>query len=289
MNDYSGKFRQAERMARNKLCYEKCFCPKLRAKNECDNCSVFASLRDYYLAYEIGAEPLDSIGRWSWEDIAKIAESGKAEAMFSLGDEKRVILNNGEAITVVIIGFNHDNLADGSKAGITFALKEVMRDEFRMNAQDTNKGGWRESEMRTVYLEHVFQLLPFELQKRIKPVVKITGVGGVGWLGDVEQTIDKLFLFSGNEVDGKQEYVDNGLVGAFYGPEDWAAPNEGKQYSYFVDYKNHIVHRNGERVDWWLRSPHIGNDTYFCCIDRGGEMQCVGANCHGGVRFGFCV
>ncbi len=289
MDDYLERVRQAERMARNKLCYEKCFCPKFKAKSECDNCPVFVSLRDYYLTYVIGTEPLDSISRWSWEDIAKISESGKAEELFSLGDEKRITLNNGEVATVVIIGFNHDNLADGNKAGITFALKEVLRDEFRMNGENTNKGGWRTSEMRTIYLQQVLRLLPIELQKHIKPVVKTTGVGGVGWLGNVEQTIDKLFLFSGNEVDGKQEYVDSGLGGAFYGPEDWAAPNEGKQYSYFVDSKNHVVSKNGKRVDWWLRSPHIGDGAYFCCVDREGEMQCIGANCCECVRFGFCV
>ncbi len=280
------KFRQAERMAKNKLCYNKCFCPKLRAQNACDNCAVFASLREYYLTSVIGVEPLDYLRRWSWEDIATVAESGKAEELFSLGDEKNLILTNGEEVTVVIIGFNHDELAEGGKAGITFALKDTLQEELYMNEERSNVGGWRASKMRTEYLERIFELLPQELRGRIKPVIKKTGMGGRSL--DVEQTLDKLFLFSGNEVEGKEEYSDCGL-GGFYGPEDFTAPDEGKQYPYFVDYKNHIVFRNGERESWWLRSPHSEDDFGFCYIYMGAELDCTSAKQKNGVRFGFCI
>lgn len=227
-------FRQAERMARNKFCYDKCFCPNLRAKNACSECAVLASLRDYYLNFVIGIEPCNYICRWLWEDIATIAESGKAEELFSLGDEKNLILENGEEVTIVIIGFNHDTLVEGGKAGIMFALKDVLQEDFRINDENSSIGGRRASKMRTEYLQQIFELLPKELQGRIKSVVKTTGIGG--YSQEVEQTVDKLFLFSGNEVEGKEKYSDFGL-GGFYGPEDFAAPDEGKQYPYFVDYK----------------------------------------------------
>lgn len=283
------KFSQAERMARNKLCYDKCFCPKLRAKDECGNCLVFASLRDYYLNYVIEAEPCDYLSRWSWKDVATIAESGKSEELFSLGDEKKVVLSSGEEVTAIIIGFNHDNLADGGKAGMTFALKDALPVELSVNCESTNAGGWRTSKMRTDYLERIYGVLPPELKERIKPVVKVTGVGGDGRTGRVGKTVDKLFLFSGSEVDGAEEYVDNGFGGAFYGAKDWAAPNEGKQYPYFVDYKNLAFYKNAERVDWWLRSPYIGDGTSFCYVDRGGEMERADAKIRKFIRFGFCI
>lgn len=68
-----------------------------------------------------------SFANSSWEDIARIAESGEAEKHFRLGDER--VQNMGSTLgtqTLVIIGFNHDDLSDGTgKAGITIAMKYI--------------------------------------------------------------------------------------------------------------------------------------------------------------------
>lgn len=294
------KLRQAERMAKNKLCYDKCFCPKHRKLPyngipQCDDCAVFIALRDYYLNEVIGVEKTETIDRWSWEDISKVAESGEAEDLFFLGDEKRVTLLNGEEASFVIVGFRHDDLANGGKAGITFALKGILREDFAINDNLTNIGGWRDSKMRNSHLEKIYELLPKELRSVIKPVVKLTGIGG-GKGGSaisekVVKSIDKLFLFSGVEVEGKDVYRELGCDGGFYGPEAdcFTAPDEGKQYPYFVDRNNVKLLRNGERVSWWLRSPHCEDDVMFCYMYRGDELDCTGAAQKNGVCFGFCV
>lgn len=289
------KLQQAELMAKNKICYDKCVCPKLRVENKCGECAVFANLSNYYLNYEVGKRILGGLDRWSWEDIGLVAKSGKAEEWFFLGDEKKITLYSGEKITVVIVGFNHDNLQGGGKAGITFALKDVLNEDYYMNCENTNVGGWRESKMRTEFLDKIYRLFPEEVRCLIKPVIKITGVGNgkgdtvEGRADKVEQTIDKLFLFSGNEVEGTEEYFDDGVGEGFSGPEDIAAPGEGKQYPYFVDRKNYAVYRNGERESWWVRSPHCGSDWGFCYYYRGSELDYCGAEQKSAVRFGFCI
>jgi hypothetical protein len=98
-------------------------------------------------------QPLQS---YSWADIAAISEAGEAANYFSVGDEKTVEIR-AKTYTLQVMGFNHDDLADGSgKAGMTFGLKEIMT-SHNMNSTATNVGGWEGSEMYT-YLndENIF-------------------------------------------------------------------------------------------------------------------------------------
>lgn len=233
------------------------------------------------------------IERLSWSEIAEAAASGKAKEIFSVGDEKRIALGNGEEVTVVIIGFNHDETPNGGRAGVTFATKDVLKKRYSINEENTNIGGWRESKMRIEYMEEFFNLLPEELRSVVKPVVKVTGIGGGNPFDDsgnvTERTVDKLFLFSGNELEGEEEYIDNGLVSGFYGPEEWAASNEGRQYPYFVERENRKVYLNGERESYWLRSPHIEDCTAFVFMYKGTRMDAMVAGEKSGVRIGFCV
>ena len=68
-----------------------------------------------------------SFAESSWEKIAEISASGKAAEVFSIGDERIItIKENGDKgavyyhdCKVKIVGFNHDEKEDGSKAGIT--------------------------------------------------------------------------------------------------------------------------------------------------------------------------
>lgn len=128
-----------------------------------------------------GVKPLDKLATLSWAQIAEIAESGNADKHFKIGDTKNITLYTGEKVTAVILGFNHDVLSgkDGATdktAGITFGIK--VDGEFEMSENCTNGGGWRDSKMRTVYMPRFFKLLPDELQPLIKPVFKLTGIGG---------------------------------------------------------------------------------------------------------------
>ena len=60
-----------------------------------------------------------------WADIARISESGEARKHFKIGD-KRNISYNGYNMELMIVGFDHDDLADGSgKAGMTVIFRNV--------------------------------------------------------------------------------------------------------------------------------------------------------------------
>ena len=218
----------------------------------------------------------NNLADYTWEEIAEIAAQGKAAANFRIGDKKELELITGEKLTAVIIGFDHDviyNDKSDAAAGITFAIEGVLDGWFEMNEDDTNKGGWKNSKMRTVYMSRIEKLLPAELRTALRTVAKFTGKGGGS--DDVEMTADKLFLFSEAEIVGDDV--------------EYSASGEGSQYPYFADAANRIKKRRGDSCSWWLRSPNVTNAYYFRCVYSFGYVFSYGASYSYGVSFGFCL
>lgn len=212
----------------------------------------------------------------TWEEIADIAKSGKAAAHFRVGDTKDITLKSGETVTAVIVDFNHDVLDSEleSTAGITFGIKGVLDGWFEMNADDTNKGGWAKSKMRTVYMQRIENLLPDDVRAALQPVVKTTTKGGGS--DEIEMTVDKLFLFSEVEIVGS-DAADSG-------------DDEGVQYKYFEKPENRVKRRdNGAACVWWLRSPYAAYASGFYSVSSTGIMRSSGASYAFGVSFGFCL
>lgn len=157
-----------------------------------------------------------------WATISAISESGKASSAFKVGDEKEVTLTTGEKITMVILGFDHDNLTGGGKAGITLGTKNCLATAYVMNDDYTNAGGWKQSKMRTSTMEMIYGYLPDEVKAVIKSVDKVTALYESS--GALDTTSDKLFLFSQREVMGNNMYSTTSQN---------SFPNEGEQYEYF--------------------------------------------------------
>ena len=77
----------------------------------------------------------------SWAAIAAASDSGKAHTIWNVGDTKDIVVN-GETLTVAIMGFNHDDKADGTgKVGITFRFKKCD-EQKNTNEQCTYKYWW---------------------------------------------------------------------------------------------------------------------------------------------------
>ena len=202
-----------------------------------------------------------------------MSKAGIASKFFSVGDTKNITVN-GEAITVEIVGFNHDNLTGGGKAGITFGMKHLMRDARRMNASKTNYGGWTGSEMCSWLTSTCYNGLPSELRSVIRAVDKKTSAGGN--LTTINTNSMKIFLFSENEV---------GLSG-------YSVAGEGEKYARFTSNSvrtKKMSNGSGGVNWWWLRSPYSSNTSGFCFVNSDGTANYNGARYTGGVCFGFCV
>ena len=222
-----------------------------------------------------------SFEKASWSDIAALSESGSADKYFSVGDEKTISLTTGEQVTLVILGFDHDNLTGGGKAGMSIGMKNLLATKYRMNATATNEGGWDESEMRTSTMATLLSQLPSDLQGVIKQVNKKATAGSQST--SITTSADKLWLLAEVEVDGTTSagYAD-----------------EGEQYEYWKTVKDgtvaadrikYLSNGSGSAYDWWLRSPAVSSSDAFRSISSAGAVSGNFANGTRGVSFGFCV
>lgn len=141
------------------------------------------------------------------EDISAKGEASPAYAKAKAAMDARTLwsvkLTDGRSIVYQIIGINHDVLADGTgKAGLTF-LATMTGINSRMNATNTNAGGWEASELRAkMNSGKIWNLMPSDFQSKFVSVIKTT---------DNVKTNDKLFLPSATEMG-----IDSGSDGYRY-------------------------------------------------------------------------
>ena len=203
-------------------------------------------------------------------DIAKNGTSSvvyaKAKAAMDAGTTWSVKLTNGKTLTYRIIGIDHDDSADGSgKAGLTF-LTTSTNISSRMNATNTNAGGWERSELRRkMNSGEIWNLMPSDFRSKVKSVRKLTNnVGGTDKSAAVTATTDKLFLLSYSEI-----------VPASY----WASgypwtSSEGTQYEAFKGKVTNNYSGNSAIAiggNWWERSVFPSYSAYFLIVNGNGD------------------
>lgn len=216
--------------------------------------------------------PKRPLNDYSWREIAMLSESGMADKLFNVGDEKEFKLGDGSTIHARIIGFNHDQSDIALPLGITFETVETLDKDYQMNKKSTNGGGWAESYLRMMLNSDIYNAaLPGDLRDFIKPCTKLSFNDG-----ELSETVDKLFILSEQEVFGRKIFSNGG---------------EGKWYEYYrrenTEYGK--MKQNGEK-DWrWERSPFASNTTYFCRVSNNGGANADSASDAYGVAFGFCI
>ena len=216
-------------------------------------------------------------------DIAKNGTSSvvyaKAKAAMDAGTKFSTKLTNGQTLEYKIIGINHDNLADGNgKAGLTF-LTTSTTISSRMNATNTNAGGWEKSELRQkMNSGEIWKLMPSDLQSKVKSVTKLTNnVNGTDKNAAVTATSDKLFLLSYSEI------VPTSYWASSY---PWTS-SEGTQYEAFKGKVTNSFSGNSAIAigsGWWERSVYPGYSGYFLFVHTNGDPS----NCNL-AAYSYCV
>lgn len=196
----------------------------------------------------------------SWQQVANVANAGKGDDYWNIGDTKDMTLTTGEVLTMQIYDFNHDNKADGTgKTNITFGMKGLLSTVNLMNSVNTNNGGWQTSAMRSWVSETLCNQFPVNIKNSIVQVDKATA-GNNYPSQSLVTSKDFVFLLSDEEVFGTNQSLS--LIG------------EGYQYPIFTDNTSRIKKFNngsGSANVWWLRSAFInGNAAGYNNITTGG-------------------
>jgi len=217
------------------------------------------------------------------ELIKAVAMAGLAPTIYNIGDEKDITLTTSEVITVQILGFNHDDKADGSgKAPITLGMKELLADTYRMNPTSSNVGGWNATELRNTTLAMIFSQFPQEWKDIIEEVIKKATAGNLST--EIQASVDKLFLFSEVEISGTAAlgYADEGSQ-----YEYWRTVKDG---TVIADRAKYYSNGEGPRGAWWLRSPSLVVVSSFRGVpSNSNDFANAGCSYLYAVCFGFCI
>lgn len=177
----------------------------------------------------------------SWSSLKKKIQENAREN-FAVDDEVSCTLKDGTDVTFVVASINPygDNQ-------IAFVLKDALPGEYRcMNEECTNKGGWRDSDMREYLSTHVYDLLPDELKAIITKRTIVQKQDGAELKSE-----DDIWCLSATEIDGKEHKADVGDV----------------HFELFKDERSRVK-QNGEettyystRTAWASYSPSFANVT----------------------------
>lgn len=267
-------------------------------------------------------EPLPTLNDNSWEVISIVSKSGLASTYWAVGDSKQITINTtiGTVVYsnyqpwVYILGFNHNNTLEGNnlihfgcfrenqdyQANNSIALddefygvQELTQLAFHMNETNTNAGGWKNSLMRNIILNSQavspsqateFSFLaafPTDLKNVLKKCVKYTNnIGNDNTEVAVTSTEDWVFLLSEWEVQGARTSANE------------YEQNYQKQYDYYSNGNSKMKYKqtnSGTSSSWWLRSPYVGVNTFFCIVGITGGAFGNTASVSNGFSPAFCV
>lgn len=192
----------------------------------------------------------------TWYQISNGAYYTNVQVYWNLGDTIDIEITDPSItaetylIPFRIIGFNHDDLADGSgKAGLTLESTKLFgtlgstQPNQRWNSVDTDSS-WINCTYRTVTMNVMYENLIKDIKQQIKTVKKRTSEGNFS--SKIIETEEKLFPLSeiemtgayNNSYEGEGTQYDYYAAGNSYYKPSAFKPTSGKQY-----------------FDYWLRSP----------------------------------
>jgi len=231
----------------------------------------------------------------SWGQISEISQNGEAEKYFAVGDTKSLTLDfsgTTETVLVRIIGFNHDDLADGSgKVGISIALAQLLTNSAcAMTAASNNNWCWKNSAMRaSLNSGTIYSALPSELRSVIKPVTKTSNGGYSKEFGGYEKnalytTTESVWLLSSTELG-----FDSTLSSSY------SANGQGTNYAFYnSDASRKATTANGNTKYYLTRSMYVAYVAAMVTVNsyKGssnyGEPGIYANNPSIGI-FGFCI
>ena len=218
----------------------------------------------------------------SWSAIATIAESGVASVYYNIGDVKTVTLSGIGDIDLEIVDFNHDYLegnTSAATAGITLITKNLLYQDYQMNSNNINDGGFPNSRLYAILSGVIYNALPSDLRNVVKTIYK--------WYGSGNNTTNGQWF--GSEIWIPLEYEMFGNT--TFGPATEHSTGNARQYPVFTNNASRIKNlSNGAGdVQWyWLATPGTGGSS-FVSVDSNGSVGLHNAVMPQGVAFGLCI
>ena len=215
----------------------------------------------------------------------------------TVGDYTSVKYDN-EDKKVRLIGFNYDDLADGTgKAGMTFEFITTIDESILDSGNNIEEKGWEEWDLRQKMPEYL-EKIDAKVRENIQPVTKKYGKG-IACAGGMYSCTDSLWLLGWGEItlSSKENFGNDGDLYRFYGLN-----NSANKYARYTKYDVNKNESSGDlpnsedqwsHVGVWLRSaggPYYWSHTMIEYKDESYDLNC---NTYGtsklSVAPAFCI
>ena len=214
---------------------------------------------------------------------------GRQKDYFNLGDRIKIVCGSENftdtAIILELRSWKHFESAErvGSFAGPYFGMVGLMNTPRKMNATNTNAGGFPGTEMLPYLNDLVFDGLPQFIRAMAEKILVRSSKGGT--LPDIVSCETYLTLESTAELG---VYAD-----AVPYKNEVAAGADEVTFSCYTNNNSRIKkYYNGEgsAANYWLRSPAPSSSGVFdSVVNTGSVWSSNGAVNAYGVAFGFCL
>ena len=177
-----------------------------------------------------------------------------AGGKYEVGDIVGYTMEDGEEVEALAVKEEfdkHGNLC------MVFMLLDCLKEECRMNRDDTNDGGYEESYLREQLNTEYLERFPASLRLNMVPF----------------ENGDLLRIPTEREIFGENRY----------GEEE---PDTVEQFDAMKKRRNRIAldGSNGETQAYWLQNKRVGSATSFCLVGYGGYANGDSASYSFGVR-----
>lgn len=230
----------------------------------------------------------------SWSQIAEIAAAGEAQDYFAVGDTKNIVFTaEGKSITmpVIIAGFDHDDLADGSgKAAISCVCGKSLTHIATKASSDGNYYSWGGLYLKRYLNTTLKDSLPSDLQSAIKTVTKVYNNGRDSY-GQVANN-----LYTTNVAVWTPSSTEVGFDGNVNSA--YTALGQGTQYPLFTNDASRVrksaYYTSGTGKSIWLtRSMDAATMGQMVAVGANGEYTFTSPSTSAGtsqaIVFGFCI
>jgi hypothetical protein len=177
-----------------------------------------------------------------------------AGGKYEVGDIVSYTMEDGEEVEALAVKEEfdkHGNLC------MVFMLLDCLKEECRMNRDDTNDGGYEESHLRDQLATKYLEKFPAALRLNMVPF----------------ENGDLLRIPTEREIFGRN----------IYGEEE---PNTVEQFEPMKKRRNRMAFDglNGETQAYWLQNKRVWSAAYFCVVYDAGGADGSYASYSGGVR-----
>lgn len=178
-----------------------------------------------------------------------------ADNGYMVGDVIAFTLTDGEEVEALAVKQEQD--------GMIFCLVDCLNQEYPMNEEDSNRGGYEATDLRAKLKGEILDRFPADIREKM-----VAFANG-----------DYLRLPTEKEIFGCNDYGK-------------AEPDDVQQWEPMKQRKNRIAFqgKGTDRWEWyWLQNPHKRYAARFAYVRNDGAAAYPGASTAGGVRPAFKI